>query len=850
MPTIDQLGAALAVADTDVLPISQGGVAVKVSRAQLVAGMQPLIALAQWQVLGRGTAGTGDIEALTLGGNLVLSAGTLSANPPPFAVTALPAGATPSGGDLLPVGQGGRTVAVPYAQFMTGLSGVPGVDISNLEVSATGGTVARRVADAMGDAVAIEAFGAKGDGVSDDSAALAAAIASGQPVRLGPKTYVVNGQFTIIRAGTTLLGVPGLSVLRRGAQAGNGAWIAVQADHFRADGIVFDANKAAVALDSWGVLVTSVCLDSDFHRCAFLNAAGATLGSGLVIQASDPANCRHVVRDCEFYGNSVHGLWIQACAGVLVSECRAHDNGQYGIVADFNDITFKQKVHLVQIVDNQCWNNVRGISVGNYNVTNGQPPVWGNANPDAILILVKGNVCHDNSVYGIAASGSNLVMQGNLLSNNGAATNGGAAILANLAWSRVAGNMITGPAAFGIDCGGSINADVAENHVTGAVNGINCGGGTNVRVIGNAVHDCTSWAVSVNNVETDIHGENFGVSCTNLAITGNWISMTVAGSGGIVLRDGPQNVLVSANNFVGSVAASACLAANTDTILVEANRFNFTARFICNTVVLDGLQSVVFPDIADSIMVTAAPAGVQAMLSSYQAQSLGQISFIKVTAGGAGYTHASVTVGGAGSGATANAVISKGALVGIVVVTSGTGYGPIGGSVPVTITGDGAGASAAAYAGPPLPEERRLKVRCNAAVRFYRAASQPLQENWTLSDIDVPANSDIEWTASWGSWRAGYFAPFDYLGADGLGGAILRSAGSGDVALHPAGTGHVRLLSDSEATGCLSSVGRGSPEGVLVAPAGSDYRNLDGGAGATWWVKRSGTGNTGWFAVA
>ena len=40
--------------------------------------------------------------------------------------------------------------------------------------------------------------------------------------------------------------------------------------------------------------------------------------------------------------------------------------------------------------------------------------------------------------------------------------------------------------------------------------------------------------------------------------------------------------------------------------------------------------------------------------------------------------------------------------------------------------------------------------------------------------------------------------------------------------------------------------GTGSPEGVVTAPVGSRYRRTDGGAGTSFYVKESGTGNTGW----
>src|SRR5260370_1329543 len=112
---------------------------------------------------------------------------------------------------------------------------VADVDAGALVATAAGGSARRRLGEIFADAMPTEAFGAVGDGMTDDSAALAAAIGSGRPVRLGARTYVVNGQFVISAAGATLLGTPGASVLKRGSQIGLGAWIALQADGFRAD---------------------------------------------------------------------------------------------------------------------------------------------------------------------------------------------------------------------------------------------------------------------------------------------------------------------------------------------------------------------------------------------------------------------------------------------------------------------------------------------------------------------------------------------------------------------------------------------------------------------------------------
>lgn len=48
--------------------------------------------------------------------------------------------------------------------------------------------------------------------------------------------------------------------------------------------------------------------------------------------------------------------------------------------------------------------------------------------------------------------------------------------------------------------------------------------------------------------------------------------------------------------------------------------------------------------------------------------------------------------------------------------------------------------------------------------------------------------------------------------------------------------------------GMQGFVGAGSPEGVITAIAGSEYRSITGGGGVTLYTKETGTGNTGWSA--
>lgn len=62
-----------------------------------------------------------------------------------------------------------------------------------------------------------------------------------------------------------------------------------------------------------------------------------------------------------------------------------------------------------------------------------------------------------------------------------------------------------------------------------------------------------------------------------------------------------------------------------------------------------------------------------------------------------------------------------------------------------------------------------------------------------------------------------------------------------------------RALRDIAAAGQADLSGRifygaGSPEGVVVAPVGSLYLRSNGGTNTTFYVKETGTGNTGWVA--
>ncbi|WP_284258292.1 right-handed parallel beta-helix repeat-containing protein [Acidocella aquatica] len=734
------------------------------------------------------------------------------------------------------------------------MGGVPGLPGGALVATASGATAARTIAALASNAVAIEDFGAKGDGVTDDSAALLAAIASGAPVRLGAKTYAIAGECDITGVACTLLGVPGLTILTRPAQSKLGtsatpAWINIATASLFMDGIIFDAN-AALTANTFAVIVQGSCTKSIVTRCLFKNAKGYGNGSGLCYLASDPAVTQHHISDCEFAANAVHGFYVQAIDALSVTNCRGHDNGGNGIHIDSQDPAFVLKIREVQVLGNTCWNNTCGITVGNFNATNIPvvPFTYGNSNPDVLGAVVSGNNCYANRGYGIFMSGRNILVSGNLCANNSSVTGGGAGILCDTGYCKVTGNMVTGASSFGIDCGGSIYTEVDSNYINGALIGLNIGGGQNCTARSNFIQDCTGSSIAVQNVEGNGSGDNFGLACSDLSIIGNWIHYS-GGAVGILIRDAAQNVLIMDNIVVGDAGANLtnALSAYTDSVILRGNLLNFTPRWPVNPGVVNGVYTLSVPDIVDTVSISQSVAPVASIVTSQGSLTAGQVTFIKLLNTGVGYTTATVNINGTGTGTGAAAFpwISNGRIIGIQMSSFGSGYGA---GTTVSITGNGGGALASAQVGLPVLQNRALTIDCLTPVTFAASGASPVQSNWTGAPITVPAGASIDWIGNNGGWRAARFSQSDYVSPNGDGSLTLKTL-TGDISLHPSGTGKVRIISDTESTGAVELIGRGSPQNSVAAPAGSTFRNLNGGVGNTFWVSQA-AGSANWVAVA
>lgn len=147
MPTIEELAPATASADSDELPVSQNSVTRKITRAQILAGMQTQLSIPAGTLLGRKSQTLGGPETIIVGNYLNLVSGTLSAAAAPFSISSLPAGLVPSANDLIPISQVASQVYVSYATFLQGISAQRNIDGSQLLVTAPGGSTTLKLAD-------------------------------------------------------------------------------------------------------------------------------------------------------------------------------------------------------------------------------------------------------------------------------------------------------------------------------------------------------------------------------------------------------------------------------------------------------------------------------------------------------------------------------------------------------------------------------------------------------------------------------------------------------------------------------------------------------------------------------
>jgi hypothetical protein len=564
----------------------------------------------------------------------------------------------------------------------------------------------------LADALPIERFGGRGDGVTDDAGAFAAALASARPIRLGPRAYLLSS--LAVTQSAILLGTPGATRIIRPAGGGAAAWINWIGVSLLLDGILFDATAAGFAT-GYSVLVAASVQTLRVERCGFVGAAGP-LGHGLTVRGlpAPGAQPRCDVLGCDFLHNAQDGLLLWQVSNGVVERNWAQANGGNGIEINSTGATSATEATRLLISANRCGLNTGdGISLGNYNQGTVAAPVWGPAAPQVALADIAGNICWDNGRYQIQAANDLVAVHDNQLSCDGTITAAGG-ICANLRAGTVRDNLLSVPGvAEAIDVGGSQDVLVAGNKVAGGAVGINCGGGQNIVVSANTLTAQTAAGVQVLSVEDDGAGRAFPFASSQVVVRGNAITL---GSGvvGVLARDNPAGLVVEGNDFWGG-DPSKCIDAY-GLPLIRANRFNGSDRLDLEPVA----GVLVVPDGTETARVLNAAAAInQVITPGMQAAGTG-ICWLTLTNPGTGYTEATVTIADpTGAGAAYSARIWGGQVIGFRFAALGGGY-----TAPsVTITGDGTGATATAQVGLPLATARRLGLLLAASATLSPSAA-------------------------------------------------------------------------------------------------------------------------------
>ena len=590
-------------------------------------------------------------------------------------------------------------------------------------VTPTGATTAQTLADlAAQQGVLLDAFKQAGD--ADDTASFTRAMAAGVPILLGPKTYSVHDLASGAVSSLVIKGVPGRSILQRTSATG-GNFFSITATNVVIDGVTFDMNSGSVSANQWGVRLTGGgqnvrVTNSVFENnsgsigaCFTLSGTGLSGGGSFTFAGNEVTNC------------TLQAVYFNSVSNGVVADNHVHDVSGFGIFVGGTGATPSTDIILDR--NRVLRSGSTGISVG------GTSSPFAFGSPQAIRVQVTNNLLQDNPTYGVSLEGDYCDAIGNQVDQSSGSVSILGAIDTYGRYGKILNNTINFSGVnFAIDIGGSQYMLVQGNHVTmnqGAA--YNTGGNLNTSIRENvAVLSGTAYGVTNYATEGSGGGGTFPTQTSGTVIENNTFNMSGSSTTGVAIFD-------NAGGYP-----------NTTATVIQRNNFNVSGSGVGpnqaiywrggpHSLVIDGNlyngSNYTFADPASSgadliidwvsLGGTVQGAGSTNTIRSIAPRDLetygggGSVLWITPTAGGSGYTAATViNISGTGcSGVTAAPRINNGVIVGVHMTAVGSGCS---GTVTASAsdTGGGSGATFSVGTKPVLPDRATLRYLPAATV--------------------------------------------------------------------------------------------------------------------------------------
>jgi len=405
-------------------------------------------------------------------------------------------------------------------------------------------------ANAAGDVRDVKNFGAVGDGVSDDTAALQAAIddlpEDGGVVYIPAGTYMVAN--LRLKSGTDLRGAGQATVLRARPDAATILGFADgPQDRIRISDLVVDGNKEEQSDSGFGLYLPpgSPTTNLAVERVRFQNHKydAIVIGKSNYLPEQDHRNL--LFRDIEIRTTDKTGILIQSGSDIWIDHAHIVNvgsaNGDAGI-----ETAQRSNVSNLSItnsrIEGSAHHNIFLCDTSNARIENNYLYFAGRVDESGSGIqanrayaetmtglTVVGNTIEASLGYSICTSGvDEFVMVGNRIKGGEVDGDPGIRVGGGSKNWVISGNTITDVRSIGL----AVVAEPADQSV-------------NATISGNLIQGCVMWGIALSG------GQNISVTGNTIIDNGTWQQIEAENRSGIMIGGG-QHVIVTCNRIGNS----------------------------------------------------------------------------------------------------------------------------------------------------------------------------------------------------------------------------------------------------------------------------------------------------------